>query len=257
MIYHIHNLESERFKSGVTATIGSFDGVHIAHKQIIKKLIERSRQNNTQSAVITFSPHPRVVLEGENCTLKLLSSLQEKSIQLEKLGVENLIVLPFTEALRSLTAKEFTEQILIDKLNVKSMFVGYNNKIGCDRASSFHFLSTQTQIEVELIEKISTTDNKINSTLIRNLISSGEIEDANKILGHNYNIICKIDAHSKAIIEDKNKLLPPEGRYSGYFEQIEVEMSVTEDNFLIINKILGDCINYSNHYKIEFTKKLH
>ncbi|MFI3322744.1 MAG: FAD synthetase family protein [Rikenellaceae bacterium] len=263
MIHHISEITKANFQKGLTATIGSYDGIHTAHREIIAQLVEKAKISGTESAIITFEPHPRVEIEGENSSLRILTTLEEKDAIISNLGVDYIIVLKFDSIFRALTANEFCNSILIDKLNVKTLFVGFDNKIGSDRVNSCKFFSSNRLIEIVTIDQIAQNEKKIGSTTVRNLICSGDILAANMLLEIPYFIRCKIDFNSKLIIENRFKLLPPKGEYRCQLTKEgenkiygeTVNLTINSDNKLIINKIFADCMDYNSYYIVEFIEK--
>ena len=177
-------------EKGSVITIGTFDGVHVGHRQIINKLIENAKQNNLRSTIITFFPHPRMVLQ-KGIDLKLLSTLAEKTNLLEKLGLDCLIVQPFTKEFSRLTALEFVRDILVQKLNVKKLVIGYDHHFGRNREGSFEQLKEYgiaynfdiEEIPVKDIENVA-----VSSTKIRTALETGDIVKANSYLGYEYTL---------------------------------------------------------------------
>lgn len=252
MITHLHSLTTP-IKSGLVATIGSFDGVHVGHRAILRKMTDLAHNQNMESAVITFDPHPRIYIEGSNSSLRLLSSLKEKQYLLSMIGIDHLIVLKFDKSTQQLTAKQFTDSILTSKLGVKSLFVGYNNHIGSDKQLSMDFLKQHPHIKCEVISKIDIDKEKISSTIIRNEILSGDMQKATLHLGHPYMFIAPITPHGEIKSTLKNKLIPKDGIYQGTIDSLETEIVIAH-NKLKITRILPDCIDYNSSHFIEIIK---
>lgn len=184
------SINSYKSSKKTIVTIGTFDGVHLGHFQILKKLVENSKVEDCESLVLTFFPHPRMVLQ-ENSEIKLLNTIAEKSILLEKIGIDNLIIHPFDKEFSRLTAEEFVEEILIKKFNVHKIVIGYDHRFGRNRTANFETLQefgVQYGFEVEQITAQQINDISISSTKIRTAIIEGNINLANQYLGYNYSI---------------------------------------------------------------------
>lgn len=167
-------------------TIGTFDGVHIGHQKIIKKLNKEAEKNDGQSVLLTFYPHPRIVLNPENHGLSLIQTQEEKLAKLEHFGLDNLIVIPFTPAFSNLSAEEFVLEFLVEKLKVNTIIIGYDHQFGKNREGGVNFLnsiSSKYNFNVIEIPAQEINDVNISSTRIRKAIENGEVEIANKYLG--------------------------------------------------------------------------
>lgn len=170
-------------------TIGVFDGVHLGHKKVLERLKEIAKDKNGESVVLTLWPHPRIVLNKDVETLRLLNNIEEKKYLLSKTGVDHLIVLPFTQEFSELSACEFIEEYLVKKINVKHLVVGYNHQFGKDRKAGYDFLKTCAEKFGFTIEKLDArlVDNDtVSSTKIREFLTSGHLKIANNYLGYEY-----------------------------------------------------------------------
>ncbi len=202
-----------------------FDGVHLGHKYIMDELKKAGSENNLETAVLTFWPHPRFVF-NPNEDLKLLNTLEEKTLLMEKYGIGSLFLKEFDEEFRNLTGEEFVRQILIDRLNVKYLIIGYDHSFGKNKSGNFELLkklSKELDFEVEQMEAINIHENNISSTKIRKALLEGDIIKANAMLGYHYSLSGTV-VHGKKIgrtigyptanIETENiKLLPKKGAY--------------------------------------------
>lgn len=202
-----------------------FDGVHLGHKSIVDELIKVGSENNLETAVLTFWPHPRFVF-NPNENLKLLNTLEEKQFLLEKCGIDTLFLKEFDEEFRNLTGEEFVRQILVDKLNIKYLIIGYDHSFGKNKSGNFELLqklSGELGFEVERMEAINIHENNISSTKVRNALLAGNIKEANEMLGYSYSVSGTV-VHGKKLgrtigyptanIEtDPIKLLPKKGAY--------------------------------------------
>ena len=169
-------------------TIGTFDGVHIGHKKILEKIIQNSKLENCESVVLTFFPHPRMVLQ-EKSEIKLLNTINEKIELFENLGLDSLIIHPFDEAFSKLSAQEFVKTILVDQLKIKKIIIGHDHRFGSNRTANIDDLiiyGEKYDFEVEQISAQELNDVAVSSTKIRNSILEGNIELANNYLGYNY-----------------------------------------------------------------------
>ena len=207
-------------------TIGTFDGVHIGHKLILEKLIQNAKEHDCESVVLTFFPHPRMVLQ-ESSDVKLINTIEEKSELIGNIGIENLIIHPFDQKFSRLTAEEFVKTILVDLLNIKKIIIGYDHRFGRNRTANINDLivyGKQYDFEVEQISAQEINDNAVSSTKIRNAILEGNISLANKYLGYNYTFsgeVVKGKQLGRTIgfptanihIKESYKLIPKNGVY--------------------------------------------
>jgi len=213
-----------------------FDGGHLGHKYIIDELKKVGSENDLETAILTFWPHPRFVF-NPNEDLKLLNTIEEKKVLMEKYGINNLFLKEFDNEFRNLTGEEFVRQILIEKLNVKYLIIGYDHSFGKNKSGNFELLqklSKELDFEVEQMEAINIHENNISSTKIRNALLAGNIKEANEMLGYSYSVSGTV-VHGKKLgrtigyptanIEtDSIKLLPKKGAYI-------VEVFVNENQY--------------------------
>ena len=170
-------------------TIGVFDGVHKGHGKLLDRLREKARADNGESVVITLWPHPRLFLGKDLDNLRLINTLDEKKILMEKARIDHLVILPFNRELSQLSACEFTEQILVDKLHIQSLLIGYDHHFGRERKGGYDDLkscSLQYNFELERIDAELVNGVKISSTKIREILLKGDIHIANDYLGYQY-----------------------------------------------------------------------
>jgi len=169
-------------------TIGTFDGVHIGHQEILNRLIKNAAELGLKSTVLTFFPHPRMVLQKDS-DIKLLNTIDEKAKILEKLGIDCLIIHPFTIAFSRLTATEFVRDNLVNKLRMKKIIIGYDHRFGRNRNANINDLKAfgnTWDFEVEEISAQEIDSVSVSSTKIRKALDEGDIEVANKYLGYSY-----------------------------------------------------------------------
>jgi riboflavin kinase/FMN adenylyltransferase len=221
-----NNIKSYSSEKESILTIGTFDGVHIGHNKILTKLVEESKKNNLSSLIMTFFPHPRMVLQKSQ-EIKMIDTIDEKIHLFEKTGVDNLIIQPFDENFSKIRAKEFVEEILVKKLKIKHIIIGYNHRFGKDREASvddlkkfgLNYMFTVEEIAAQEIHSIA-----ISSTKIRNAILKGEIKKCNEYLGRNFMLTGEVvhgDGLGKKInfptanieIPETYKIIPKNGVY--------------------------------------------
>ncbi|MCF0177984.1 MAG: riboflavin biosynthesis protein RibF [Bacteroidales bacterium] len=212
----------------VVAATGFFDGVHRGHARVIENLCRIAKEKGGESAVITFWPHPRLILGQDAERLRLLTSMEEKKALLRSMGVDHIHVIEFTEELSRLTSQEFIRQYLIEKYGVKCLVVGYDHKIGSDgKDVSIEQAAALMGVETIKINAVSDIYNTISSTYIRNLIDTGGIERANDLLGYRYalaGVVIKGMGNGKKIgfptanisLSQPLKAIPEKGVYAVY-----------------------------------------
>ena len=219
----IHDFKSTK---KTILTLGTFDGVHVGHQKIIQKLIQNASDYNCESLILTFFPHPRMVLQ-EGSDIKLLNTIDEKTILLKKMGLDNLIIHPFDKEFSRLTAEEFVKTILVDALHIQKIIIGYDHRFGRNRLANIDDLilyGKQYNFEVEQISAQEIDSVSISSTKIRNAILDGNIALANEYLGYKYVINGMVINGSQLgrtigfptanlKIEEDYKLIPKNGVY--------------------------------------------
>ena len=208
-------------------TIGTFDGMHLGHQKIIKQLIQSAKEIDGESVLITFYPHPRSVIIS-NEPIKLLQNQAEKINKLEELGLDNLVIIPFTNEFSKQTAIEFIQGIIKDKLNCHTLVIGYDHHFGNNREGNLRFLQENAKkFHLEIIEIPAREIDaiKISSTKIRNSLLEGDIQTANSFLGYPYEISGVVVSGQQLgrtigfptaniSLNDSNKLIPKHGVYA-------------------------------------------
>lgn len=222
-IFHsINDFSSEK---KTILTLGTFDGVHIGHKKILDRVIQKTKNQDCESLVLTFFPHPRMVLQGSD--IKLLNTIDEKVDLLEQIGIENLVIHPFDETFSRLTAEEFVKTILVDRFRIQKIIIGYDHRFGRNRTADINDLiafGKQYNFEVEQISVQEINAISVSSTKIRKALVAGEIVLANEYLGYNYfltGVVVKGKQLGRTIgfptanlkIEENYKLIPQNGVY--------------------------------------------
>lgn len=213
-------------KKPTIVTIGTFDGVHLGHKKILKLVTAAANELHGESLVLTFFPHPRTVLQADT-EMKQLNTLAEKINLLESMGIDNLVIHPFDTAFSRLTAEEFVKQVLVETFQTKKIIIGYDHRFGRNRTANIDDLiqfGTKFGFEVEQISAKEINDVAISSTKIRNALTEGNVALANNYLGYDYSLtgtVVKgkqlgrtIDYPTANItVEEDYKLIPKNGVY--------------------------------------------
>ncbi len=183
-----HSIKDFNSSKKTILTLGTFDGVHIGHKKILEKLIQSTQNKEYESLVLTFFPHPRMVLQ-EKSEIKLLNTIPEKVKLLEAIGIENLVIHPFDESFSRLTAEEFVTTILVDQFRIHKIIIGYDHRFGRNRTADIDDLigfGEKYGFEVEQILVQELNDISVSSTKVRKAIGEGDISLANSYLGYDY-----------------------------------------------------------------------
>jgi riboflavin kinase / FMN adenylyltransferase len=209
-------------------TIGTFDGVHIGHQKIIEQLNQEAEKIGGESVLFTFYPHPRMVLFPDSHGLKLIQTQSEKVDKLRRMGLKNVIVVPFTKDFSRLTAIEFVRDYLVNQINVKKLVIGYDHQFGKNREGTLDFLKEVSEtygFEVIEIPAQEIDDVNVSSTKIRNALTSGDLETANAFLGEAFSITGEV-VHGASIgktigfptanlaVNSELKLIPANGVYA-------------------------------------------
>lgn len=221
-----YNIEEVKKEKNTFLAVGTFDGVHLGHRYILDKVISASKKNNGRNFLVTFEPHPRNVIGTEK--LKLLTVKEEKIKLLESLGLENLLILNFTNEFSQLSGNEFFVHYILEKIGLKEIFIGYDHRFGKGREGNeemLRILSKKYDFNITHIDAQKLEEEIISSSLIRNNISKGNIKSANKFLGYNYLLNGKViegDKRGRQLgfptanlkIDFPLKFLPPNGVYA-------------------------------------------
>jgi riboflavin kinase/FMN adenylyltransferase len=208
-------------------TVGVFDGVHLGHRALLDQLVIKAVNAGRESVVITFEPHPRLVLSGDKSNLSFLSTPEEKKELLGKSGIDHLIIMPFTDELAGMDAGQFISEILAGKIGAGHLLVGYDNHFGKGRAADFRSIRNHALIhglETEQIEGIKGPEGFISSTSIRNALLSRRLDEANACLGYSYSLTGEVVTGRNLghmlgfptanIMTPENKLVPADGVYA-------------------------------------------
>jgi riboflavin kinase/FMN adenylyltransferase len=223
------------FKNAVI-TIGTFDGVHLGHRQIIKLLKEHAAFNGGETVIITFHPHPRKVVAHGKTDVKILNTLPEKIALLDKLGIDHLVVVAFDDAFANQTADEYITNFLVKKFNPQIIIIGYDHRFGKNRSGDYHLLEKLGETfgyKVKEIPEHVLNEIIISSTKIREALLKSDVNTANNFLGYKYFFEGKVVVGNKLgrtigyptanlAIDDEEKLVPGNGVYA-------VELTIEED----------------------------
>lgn len=218
-----------KFKEPTIVTIGTFDGVHLGHQKIIEHLMAASHATNYKATILTFFPHPRMVLQQDS-DLKLINTIDERIELLEKSGIDNLFVYPFDKEFSRLSAESYVQKILIEKINAKSVVIGYDHRFGRNRTANIDQLREYGETYGFAVDEITAelvADVSVSSTKIRKALLGKDLQTANMYLGYDFFITGKV-AHGRGIgkqlhyptaniqITETYKLIPAVGVYLVY-----------------------------------------
>jgi riboflavin kinase/FMN adenylyltransferase len=223
-----HQLADFKKLSNAVVTIGTFDGVHHGHQKIIKRLCELAKSTGGESVILTFFPHPRMIIDPENQELKLINTIKEKAEIMANLGVDHLIITPFTRDFSNLNAAEYIKNILIDTIGTKHLIVGYDHRFGKDRKGGMTELAEFADrygYSIEEIPEQDINDVAVSSTKIRTALLDGDVALAETYLGYYFSIsgpVIKGDKIGRTIgfptanifVEETYKLIPSDGIYA-------------------------------------------
>jgi len=221
-----HNFLNFSSKKKTILTIGTFDGVHIGHQKILSQLLKFSKKKNKTSVILTFFPHPRMVLQKDN-EVKMINTLEEKSRLLEKLGLDELVIHPFDKEFSRLTALEFVRNVLVNQFNISKLIIGYDHHFGKNREGDFEQLQEYGKVfdfELEEIPAQNLNDITVSSTKIRTALLAGNIKKANSYLGYYFMLtgrVVKGESLGTKLgfptanieISESYKLIPKSGSY--------------------------------------------
>jgi len=223
-----HTLESFEPLPNAIVTSGTFDGVHQGHSKILSRLTEVAEQQQGETVVLTFWPHPRMVVSEDSHGLQLLSTIEEKTELFRHLKIDHLIISPFTRAFSELSPTEFIQQVLVDKIGTKRFVIGYDHRFGRNREGGFDFLQKVAPnygIKVEEIPRQDIDALAISSTRIRKALLAGDVQEASYLLGRPYQfsgVVVKGKQLGRTLgyptanieIKENYKLIPANGVYA-------------------------------------------
>ncbi len=223
-----HNIDDFTKLQFAVVTSGTFDGVHVGHQRILSRLKEIASKNSGETVVISFWPHPRLVLKPNDGALKLLNTFEEKAELLKEQGIQHLIRIPFTKEFSQLHSAEFITQILVNRIGTRKLVIGYDHRFGKNREGSFEELKANGPtlgFEVEEIPRQDIDHIGVSSSKIRKALEEGDVETAAHFLGRTYSIVGRVvkgDKLGRVLgfptanidIDSHYKLVPAEGIYA-------------------------------------------
>ncbi|WP_029280711.1 bifunctional riboflavin kinase/FAD synthetase [Pedobacter borealis] len=240
-----HNLSDFKKLDNAIVTIGTFDGVHFGHQKIIKQLVEKAKSDNGESVILTFFPHPRMIIDPENQELKMINTINEKAEILKSLGVDHLIITPFTRDFSNQLPEDYIKNTLVNNIGTKHIIIGYDHRFGKDRSGNLSDLKAaglHYGFSVEEIMEQDIHDVAVSSTKIRQALLAGDVSLANDYLGYPFSIfgrVIKGDKIGRTIgfptanifVEETYKLIPGDGIYAVTVE-MESEVRCPESEVL-------------------------
>ncbi len=242
-----HSIEAFPGLKTAIVTIGTFDGVHAGHQQIIKRLLSLSKETGGETVVLTFFPHPRMVLQPDDNDMKLITTMQEREELLRSYGIDHLIIQPFSKEFSRLSAVEFVRDVLVKQIGTKVLVIGYDHHFGRNREGSYKDLEEMAPVYGFRLEEITEkiiNDVAVSSTKIRKALLEGEILEAQTLSGHDFSI-SGIVQHGEKIgksigfptanieVPEPYKLIPANGIYA---VTVEVEDVVYKGMLYIGNR---------------------
>jgi riboflavin kinase/FMN adenylyltransferase len=221
------SLDEIKYNQNTVVTLGTFDGFHLGHQQIVRSVLEKTKKYGGRNVLITFDPHPRKIVSIKN-HIQLLSTLSEKIEILSPLGIENLFVINFTKEFSQQTPEQFVTKYLVDGIGVKEIVIGYDHHFGKGRGGNFDLLNSlgeKYNFVITPVEEFKVGKETVSSTKIRKALLNGNVSKANKMLGRQYSFIGKVvkgEGRGKILgyptanlkIENEDKLLPAIGIYA-------------------------------------------
>ncbi|GGB24073.1 bifunctional riboflavin kinase/FAD synthetase [Mucilaginibacter rubeus] len=223
-----NNIDEFTAVNNAVVTIGTFDGVHLGHRKIISGIKELAESTGGETVILTFFPHPRMILHPEDESLKLITTIAEKAELLERIGVDHLIITPFSRDFSNQSAESYIRDVLVNKIGTKKIVIGYDHRFGKDRQGGFEDLQRLSPVygfDVVEIPEQDINEVAISSTRIRNALLSGDIHLANAFLGYPFFITGKVVRGDQIgrqlgyptaniVVEEKYKLIPCDGIFA-------------------------------------------
>ncbi len=266
-----------KFQNAVV-TIGSYDGVHSGHQEILRRVNRRAQQINGESVLVTFHPHPRLVVNPDDDSLRLITLLEEKIALLRQYELDNLVVVPFTKAFSQQTPDEYIRNFLVDKIHPQKIVIGYDHRFGNKRAGNIEYLKKfekELGYKVEEIEKQEVDDIVVSSTKIRNNIEAGNIRTATALLNHPFSLSGKVVRGKQrgsqigfptanVSVASRHKIIPANGVYAAkihyqgkvYQSMLNIGRSLNNENRTVeVNIFDFNQDIYDQELTIEFVQR--
>ena len=216
-------------------TSGTFDGVHVGHQKILSRLKELARETGGETVVVTYWPHPRIVLYPDDPAIQLLTTFEEKLALLEALGIDHLVQIPFTKEFSQLSSDAFVRQVLVDKIGTRHLVIGYDHHFGRNREGGFEYLMEHADeygFAVEEIPRQDVDQVGVSSTKIRRALEAGQVHTAREYLGRPYRLtgaVVRGDQLGRQLgyptanlrIDSPHKLIPADGIYAVHVAHAE------------------------------------
>ena len=263
-------------------TVGTFDGIHLGHQKIIEKLNDIKKSKELRNVVVTFEPHPQIVLKNRTNNIKVLTTINEKLRLFETLGIDYVYIINFTQEFANKSAEEFYKTYLIDKIGISDLVLGYDHKFGKERQGNIDTLrklSEKYNFRFHSVEEFKIKEEYVNSTVIRNLIKNSDVKKASLLLGRKYSIEGKVTAGDRrgkqlgyptANLEplSSDKLLPKTGVYlvsveiedTLYYGMMNIgyRPTISENNKVVLEVNIFDFDRdiYNNIIKINFLERI-
>jgi riboflavin kinase/FMN adenylyltransferase len=214
--------------NNAVVTIGSFDGVHMGHQKILTRVYQSAQDIGGETVILSFFPHPRMILHPEDINIKMITTLDERSELLKKHHIDHLIITPFTRDFSNLSPEEYIKEILVDQIGIKRIVIGYDHRFGKNREGSIKDLQRLGPVygfEVEEISEQDINDVAVSSTKIRNAVLNGDVKTAHEFLGYPFRISGKVVKGDQLgrklgyptanlLVEESYKLIPSDGIYA-------------------------------------------
>jgi riboflavin kinase/FMN adenylyltransferase len=223
-----HNIDEFKPVKNAVVTIGTFDGVHLGHRKIISRIKEVADEIGGETVILTFFPHPRMIIHPEDQNLKMINTMEEKAMLLDQLGVDHLIITPFSRDFSNQTGEEYIRNILVGKIGTKKIVIGYDHRFGKDRQGGLTELQALAPVYGYDVIEIPEQDIHhvaVSSTRIRNALLEGDIDQANEFLGYPFFISGKVNRGDQIgrtigyptaniLVEETYKLIPKDGIFA-------------------------------------------
>lgn len=274
------NFDSSNYNPDSIVTVGTFDGVHLGHREIIQFLNSLKNKREQRSVILTFEPHPQLVLKNKGREIKLLSSASEKIDAFESLGVDAVFITEFTNEFASTSAEDFLKKYLINGTGLSHLVLGYDHNFGRNREGNYDMLNSLSGrygFKLHKVDELKIGSDRVNSTTIRHLLENGEVERAAVLLGYNYGFSGKVvvgDRRGSTIgfptvnieITDPHKQIPKNGVYfvkvrtkeGSYYGMMNIGLrpTVSDSGNIFIEANLFDFNKniYGEEIKVSFLK---
>ncbi len=232
-----HSIDDLPAIKNAVVTLGTFDGVHLGHQQVIAFLKESAAKINGETVLFTFHPHPRMVLHPDDHGMKLIQSIDQRIEKLAKYGIDHLILFPFTKEFSRLTATEFVRDILVNTINVKLMTIGYNHHFGRNRSGNLKLLKELGPLYEFAVQEIPAFQSdavNISSTKIRNAIAEGDVERANQFMGSSFQF--------EGLVVEGDKIGATIGFPTANIKPLEVHQIIPANGVYAVGVKIGDTL---------------